>query len=137
MLVLSQDVDWPEIESIVKKLSNKISKLPKTFTSITTVSRGGLIPARLIADQLDIEKIFVDKRKIDSNSLFVDDIFDTGETFDEIIKRVDVPSKLVFVTLFARRGKKYPKQLVYGKKTNNNAYVVFPWDKLEFKRSQK
>ncbi len=134
---MSQDVDWPEIESIVKKLSNKISKLPKTFTSITTVSRGGLIPARLIADQLDIEKIFVDKRKIDSNSLFVDDIFDTGETFDEIIKRVDVPSKLVFVTLFARRGKKYPKQLVYGKKTNNNAYVVFPWDKLEFKRSQK
>ena len=111
--------------------------MPKTFTSITTVSRGGLIPARLIADQLDIKKIFVDKRKINSDSLFVDDIYDTGDTFDEIIKRVDIPSKLVFVTLFARRGKKYPKQLLYGKKTNNSAYVVFPWDKLEFKRSQK
>lgn len=134
---MSQDVDWFEIESIIKKLSNKISKLPKTFTSITTVSRGGLIPARLIADQLDIKKIFVDKRKINSNSLFVDDIYDTGDTFDEIIKRVDLPSKFVFVTLFARRGKKYPKQLLYGKKTNNNAYVVFPWDKLEFKRSEK
>lgn len=133
---MSQDVDWSEIENIVKKLSNKISKLPKTFTSITTLSRGGLIPARLIADQLDIKKIYVDKRKINSNSLFVDDIYDTGETFDKIIKCVDVPSKLVFVTLFARRGKKYPKQLVYGKKTNNNAYVVFPWDKLEFKRSE-
>lgn len=134
---MSQDVDWSEIENIVKKLSNKISKLPKTFTSITTLSRGGLIPARLIADQLDIKKIYVDKRKINSNSLFVDDIYDTGETFDKIIKCVDVPSKLVFVTLFARRGKKYPKQLVYGKKTNNNAYVVFPWDKLEFERSKK
>ena len=134
---MSQDVDWYEIESIVKKLSNKISKMPKTFTSITTVSRGGLIPARLIADQLDIKKIFVDKRKINSDSLFVDDIYDTGDTFDEIIKRVDIPSKLVFVTLFARRGKKYPKQLLYGKKTSNNAYVVFPWDKLEFKRSEK
>ena len=134
---MSQDVDWSEIENIVKKLSNKISKLPKTFTSITTLSRGGLIPARLIADQLDIKKIFVDKRKINSDSLFVDDIYDTGDTFDEIIKRVDIPSKLVFVTLFARRGKKYPKQLLYGKKTNNNAYVVFPWDKLEFKRSEK
>ena len=134
---MSQDVDWSEIENIVKKLSNKISKLPKTFTSITTLSRGGLIPARLIADQLDIKKIYVDKRKINSDSLFVDDIYDTGDTFDEIIKRVDIPSKLVFVTLFARRGKKYPKQLLYGKKTNNNAYVVFPWDKLEFKRSEK
>ena len=130
-------MDWSEIESIVKRLSNQILKLPRTFSSITTVSRGGLIPSRLIADQLDIKKIFVDKTKINSNSLFVDDIFDTGDTFDEIIKRVDVPSKLVFVTLFARRGKKYPKQLLYGKKTNNNAYVVFPWDKLEFKRSKK
>ena len=130
-------MNWSEIESIVKRLSNQISKLPRTFSSITTVSRGGLIPARLIADQLDIKKIFVDKRKINSNSLFVDDIYDTGDTFNEIIKRVDVPSKLVFVTLFARRGKKYPKQLLYGKKTNNNAYVVFPWDKLEFKRSEK
>ncbi|RMW39706.1 MAG: phosphoribosyltransferase [Nitrosopumilus sp.] len=134
--MLSQDVDWSEIESIVKRLSNQILKLPRTFSSITTVSRGGLIPSRLIADQLDIKKIFVDKTKINSNSLFVDDIFDTGDTFDEIIKRVDVPSKLVFVTLFARRGKKYPKQLLYGKKTNNNAYVVFPWDKLEFQRSK-
>ena len=135
--MLSQDVDWSEIESIVKRLSVKISKLPQTFSSITTVSRGGLIPARLIADHLGIEKILVDKRKINSTSLFVDDIFDSGDTFDEIIKRVDIPSKLVFVTLFARRGKKYPKQLLYGKKTNNNAYVVFPWDKLEFERSQK
>ena len=134
---MSQDVDWSEIESIVKRLSTKISKSPRTFSSITTVSRGGLVPARLIADQLDIKKIFVDKRKINSNSLFVDDIYDTGDTFDKIIKQVDVPSKLVFVTLFARRGKKYPKQLLFGKKTNNNAYVVFPWDKLEFKRSEK
>ncbi|WP_428324039.1 phosphoribosyltransferase [Nitrosopumilus sp.] len=134
---MSQDVDWFEIESLVKKLSNKISKLPRTFSSITTISRGGLIPARLVADQLEIKKIFVDKRKISSNSLFVDDIFDSGDTFNEIIKRVDVPSKFVFATLFARHGKKYPKQLLYGKKTTNNAYVVFPWDKLEFERSQK
>jgi len=134
---MSQDVDWSEIESIAKKLSNQLSKLPRTFSSITTVSRGGLIPARLVADHLDIKKIYVDKRKINSNSLFVDDIYDSGATFNEIIKRVDVPSKFVFVTLFARRGKKYPKQLLYGKKTNNNAYVVFPWDKLEFKRTEK
>ena len=134
---MSQDVDWSEIESIVKRLTAKISKLPQTFSSITTVSRGGLIPARLIADHLGIEKILVDKKKINADSLFVDDIFDSGDTFNEIIKRVDVPSRLVFVTLFARRGKKYPKQLLYGKKTNNSAYVVFPWDKLEFERSQK
>lgn len=134
---MSQSVDWIEIESLVKRLCTTISKLPRTFSSITTVSRGGLIPARLIADRLGIKKIYVDKKKISSDSLFVDDIFDTGDTFGKILKQVDVPSKLIFATLFVRRGKKCPKQLVYAKKTNNNSYVVFPWDKLEFKRSQK
>ena len=71
----SQEIDWNEIESLVFTLSKKLKKLPRTFSSITTISRGGLIPARLIADQLDIKKIHVDKRKISSDSLFVDDIF--------------------------------------------------------------
>ena len=132
----AQNVNWAEIESLVETLSKKILKLPVTFTSITTISRGGLIPSRLLADYLDINKIYVDKKRIPSTSLFVDDIFDTGDTFNEIISRVDDSSKFVFATLFARRGKKYPEQLVYSKKTNSNTYVVFPWDKLEF-HSQK
>jgi len=134
---LEQDVSWNEIESMVMILSKKITKLPRTFSSITTLSRGGLVPSRLLADHLGIETIFVDKRKITSDSLFVDDIFDSGKTFDKILSKVDAPKKLVFVALFARRGKKYPKNLVYAKKTNNNAYVIFPWDKLEFQRSEK
>ncbi len=134
---LEQDVSWNEIESMVMVLSKKITKLSRTFSSITTLSRGGLVPSRLLADHLGIETIFVDKRKITSDSLFVDDIFDSGKTFDKISSKVDAPKKLVFVTLFARRGKKYPKNLVYAKKTNNDAYVIFPWDKLEFQRSKK
>jgi hypothetical protein len=30
---------------------------------------------------------------------------------------------------------KYPKQLIYAEKTFDDSYVVFPWDKLEFKKS--
>jgi len=134
---LEQDVNWNEIESLIKTLSKKILKLPVSFSSITTVSRGGLIPSRLLADHLGIETIFVDKKKISSDSLFVDDIFDTGDTFKKIISKTDIPSKLTFVTLFARRGKKYPQNLLYAKKTNDDGYVVFPWDKLEFQNSQK
>ncbi len=133
----TQSVSWDEIESLVEILAKKILKLPRTFSSITTLSRGGLVPSRLLADYLGIKKIYVDKKKISSDSLFVDDIFDTGNTFNEMIPKVDDPSKLVFATLFARRGKKYPKQIVYAKKTNNNAYVIFPWDKLEFHRTQE
>ena len=136
-MTLEQDVSWNEIELLVEQLCKKILKLPRTFSSITTLSRGGFVPSRLVADYLGIETIRVDKRKISSDSLFVDDIFDTGSAFEKVISKTDRPSKLVFVTLFARRGKKYPSNLLYAKKTTSDAYVIFPWDKLEFQRSIK
>jgi len=118
---------------LIQILSNNILRLSRSFTSITTLSRGGLVPSRLLADTLGIKKIFVDQTSVSSDSLFVDDIFDTGKTFDNILSCVDDPSKFIFATLFARRGMKYPKQLIYAEKTFDDSYVVFPWDKLEFK----
>jgi len=136
-MVTSQYVSWNEIENIVKIISNKILKSSKKFSSISTVSRGGLIPSRLLADYLDIEKIFVDQKTISSDSLFVDDIFDSGKTFSDVILKVSDSTKFTFVTLFARRGMNFPEQLIYGEKTLDNSYVVFPWDKLEFEKSLK
>ena len=133
----SQKITWSEIEKIIKILSKKIGSLGREFSSISTITRGGLVPARLLADHLGIDTILVDQKKISSDSLFVDDIYDSGNTFKKIINKVDSPSNLVFVTLLARKGKKYPKQLVYGKKTNSLSYIVYPWDKLEYKRLKK
>jgi len=132
-MITAQHVDWTNIESLVGKLSENILKLPRTFSSITTLSRGGLIPSRLLADSLGIKTILVDQKIISSDSLFVDDIFDTGKTFYDVFANVDNSSKFVFATLFARRGMKYPEQLMYAEKTFDDSYVVFPWDRLEFK----
>ena len=104
---------------------------------IVGISRGGLIPSRLLADSLDIEKIFVDQNIISSDSLFVDDIFDSGKTFSDVISKATDSSKLTFVTLFARRGVSYPEQLIYGEQTLDDSYLVFPWDKLEYEKSLK
>jgi hypothetical protein len=136
-MALEQYIDWSEIESLILILSDLIRKSSRPFSAITTLSRGGLIPARLLADHLGIQKILVDPTTISSDSLVVDDIFDSGHTFKKIQSLVDDPSRLFFVTLFARRGKQYPKQLVYAKQTNDDGYVVFPWDKLEFQNSLK
>ena len=130
-------MNWSEIDSLVQVLSDHILKSSRTFSSITTLSRGGLIPSRLLADHLGIQKILVDQESISSKSLFVDDIFDSGMTFEKVLSAVDDPSQLLYVTLFARRGKKYPSQLIYAEKTNDDDYVVFPWDSLEFQNSQK
>jgi hypoxanthine phosphoribosyltransferase len=136
-VVITQNVSWTDIEDLIETLSNNILKLPRSFSSITTLSRGGLVPSRLLADSLDIKKIFVDQSIVSSDSLFVDDIFDTGKTFYGIFSHVDDSSKFIFATLFARRGMKFPSQLIYGDKTIDNSYVVFPWDKLEFQNTLK
>ena len=134
-MVEMQEVNWNDVDEIIEKLSERILQLNRTFSSISTVSRGGLIPSRLIADALNIKKIYVDQNKISSDSLFVDDIFDSGKTFNNIFLNVDGDSKFIFATLYARRGMAYPEQLIYGEKTFDNSYVVFPWDKLEFKNT--
>ncbi len=129
-------LEWSDIESQVKILCDKIRKTSFEFDKIATVSRGGLIPARLVADNFNIEKILVDKKKISAKTLFVDDIYDSGDTFEKIFPLVDTPKNFLYATLVARKGKKYPKQLVYAKRTIGSEYVVFPWDKLEFQRSK-
>ena len=136
-MVKSQYVSWSEIENTVQIISNKILKSSKNFSSITTISRGGLIPSRLLADSLGIEKIFVDQNVVSSDSLFVDDIFDSGKTFSDVLSKVPDSSHLTFATLFARRGVSYPEQLIYGDQTLDDSYLVFPWDKLEYEKSLK
>ncbi len=132
-----QHVTWSEIDSLVKHLSNLIVKSQNNFSSISTLSRGGLIPSRLLADRLGIKKIFVDEKVIPINSLVVDDIFDSGETFNKTILKSEDSSKFLFATIFARRGKQFPTQLIYGSETNNDGYVVFPWDTMEFEMSME
>ena len=129
-MIPHQNVSWSEIDLMIGSISDQLLKLSRNFSSITTVSRGGLIPSRLIADRLDIKKICVDEKRISPNSLVVDDIFDSGSTFDKIISKTSSPSDVIFATLFARSGKKCPEQLYYARKTNSDAYVVFPWDKF-------
>ncbi len=62
----SDIVSWQKIESLSKLLSYKIKASGREFNSISTISRGGLMPARLLADRLDINEILVDKNRISS-----------------------------------------------------------------------
>lgn len=123
--------NWSEIEFTVSVLMEKILDKKIQFKSISTISRGGLVPARLVADRLNIKQILVDGDSIPSDSLFVDDIYDSGETFRKIIQKAEDPENLVYATLYARRKQRYPKQLIYAKLTRDNEYIVYPWDRFE------
>ena len=131
----STTVNWEQIEELSNILWNKITKnTSRKFHSISTISRGGLVPARLMADMMGIDKILVDQNQIPIDSLFVDDIFDSGNTFKKIISKAEDPKSLIYATLFARTGKEYPNQLIYAAKTKGAEYIVFPWEKFEHKR---
>jgi hypothetical protein len=132
----SSFLTWADIEEDVKILAKKIKNTDFRFDKIITVSRGGLIPARLLADQLDIKNILVDKNTIPAKTLFVDDIYDTGKTFRKTIAQVEFPDNFIYATLMARRKTRYPRQLVYARKTKGMEYIVFPWELLEQKRSK-
>jgi hypothetical protein len=121
--------NWSEIESAVTKLVQKLEG--RKFKTISTISRGGLVPARLVADRLGIKQILVDGESVPEDSLFVDDIYDSGETFRKIIQRSDNQDELVFATIYARRKDSYPKQLVYAEMTRDTEYIVYPWDRFE------
>ena len=131
------NLTWSDIESQVKVLVTKIRKTGFEFDKIATVSRGGLVPARLVADHFNIKKILVDKNKIPSRTLFVDDIYDSGDTFNRIFPLVLEPKNFLYATLVARKGMKYPKQLVHATKTRGQEYIVFPWDRLESNGNSK
>ena len=123
--------NWSEIESAITKLVEKLAAKKLQFRTISTISRGGLVPARLMADRLGIKQILVDPESVPSDSLFVDDIYDSGETFRKIIQRADDSDGMVFATIYARRKQNYPKQLVYSELTRDTEYIVYPWDRFE------
>lgn len=128
-----KNVTWDDIESYCSLLEKSIKDSGISFQSISTISRGGLVPARLLADRLGIKKILVDKDTIPKDSLFVDDIYDTGNTFEKISPKAERLEDMIYATIFARRGKKLPKQLIYAKMTDGDEYIVFPWDRFEHK----
>ena len=134
-MIPTQDVSWTDIESLVEKLSENILKLSRNFSSITTLSRGGLVPSRLLADSLGIKKIFVDQ------PLFLL-ILCLWMIFLILVKHLIMYFHVLMINLnlflllyLQDVVSQYPEQLIYGEKTLDNSYVVFPWDKLEFKNS--
>ena len=61
-MISKQDVSWNDIEILINTLSQNILKLSQNFSSITTLSRGGLVPSRLLSDALGIKKILVESK---------------------------------------------------------------------------
>ena len=137
-------ISWEQFHRDARTLAAKLlDKEP--FKKIVCVTRGGLLPAGIIARELEIRLVDtlcvlgydethrdvtanVIKRPEDVGDgegvLVVDDLVDSGRT-GQIVKKL-MP-KACFVTLYAKpEGRKYVDEFVTP--FEQDAWLLFPWD---------
>jgi xanthine phosphoribosyltransferase len=136
-------VTWDQLHRDARALAWRlIDKGP--FTGIVAVTRGGLIPAAIIARELDcrlVESVSVvtyeeenrgvpvitkspDAAGDGSGFLIVDDLVDTGTTARVV--RAVLP-RAHFATIYAKPEGR-PAVDTYVTEVSQNTWILFPWD---------
>jgi hypoxanthine phosphoribosyltransferase len=140
----SENCLWEEVESLTKSVASKIrnSSGKNKHDAILAVTNGGIIPARLMARELDINHILlipIRNRKLyeqempllfhDKKYLIIDDIYDTGYTFSNVY-RVVKGFDCAFAFLMSRykTDNNTVEGAYVGKILNHDKWIVFPWE---------
>jgi hypoxanthine phosphoribosyltransferase len=133
---------WQEIELLVEGLVHTMQISGKKFHVILAITNGGIIPARLIARELDIHHIqFIPIRNKQlhieemlpllkgTKYLVIDDIYDTGDTYNKVysaIREFDCD----FAFLMTRY--KDSNASLVAKVLNHEKWIVFPWERKRY-----
>jgi len=124
-------LNWDHVEELVHLLAVKITIKYPEITSIAGLPRGGLIPAVILSHKLNLPLIEIEN--ISKNTLIVDDICDSGETF---IKLHDEFPHAVFSCLhFKPHTSKFSPD-IWVKEWDLNDWIVYPWEKKDSKTIQ-
>lgn len=131
--------NWYEVESLVKIVAQEIRRSNKIYDVILAITNGGVIPARLMARELNIDHIQlipVRQKKLyieempklfkSKKYLVIDEIYDTGDIYSKVlhaVKMVDCD----FAFLMSRYQINL-KGAYTGKVLNHNKGIVFPWE---------
>ena len=143
-------ISWDDVKKGSNELANKIKAHCEDLDQITliAVSRGGLIPAQLIAYKLDIRDIRVMKlisydennirketkdfstdRLFDGKNVYIiDDLADSGETIRYLKERYPTSNTC---SLFTKDCCKTMPDLSSSILFPKDEWLVFPWDEWE------
>lgn len=134
-------VSWDELHRNARALAWRLAELGP-FEGIVAITRGGLVPAAILARELEIRLIDTvcvstydhqDKReskilkKIDGDGegwLIVDDLVDTGRTA-RIVR--DMLPKAHFATVYAKPAGR-PLVDTFITEVSQDTWIFFPWD---------
>lgn len=137
-------IKWDEFHQHCKKLAEKI-KNKGEFNKIVAVSRGGLIPAGVLAYELNIRncetvnmssydenytrrddadiELHAAVTTVDEKTLIVDDLSDTGRSF-RILRQLFPGAQ--FVSVYTKAQGKSTVD-IYAEELPDE-WIVFPWD---------
>lgn len=130
-------VTWEQVHRDALRLANKLKEIQK-FDAILAVCRGGLVPAALIARELNIhvidtvcfdtnqnqEHIIKISSLPDKNLLVIDDIVNTGNTAKTVHKLFPAAH---YASLYIKEDY---KTLIdsYITAVDQNTWFIFPWE---------
>tara|TARA_R110000796_G_scaffold36179_1_gene92481 strand:+ start:356 stop:808 length:453 start_codon:yes stop_codon:yes gene_type:complete len=142
---------WEDVDFITNIVSESISKKNIKFDTIVALGRGGLIPGAILSYKLDIknlqnlgintrqedgqyvETLIYQRPTITGNVLVVDDINDSGKTFEAVnsLIKSEYPDigELLYCSLTTRYNTNFNENNISGKIINTSDWLVFPWDK--------
>jgi hypoxanthine phosphoribosyltransferase/molybdopterin converting factor small subunit len=148
-------VSWDDIEEMVREISDLIVKSGYKVDVIVGILRGGIIPAKLIADELGVDDLGAMEIKLykrvgeraqkpyirqpltlsikERNVLIVDDVSDTGLTLSTAINALELysPKKIRTATLYI---KPWTKLIPDYYSRISSRWIVFPWERKEVER---
>jgi len=142
-------ISWPELHRDARFLSLLLHEKTARWKGIIAITRGGLIPAALVARELDVrlidtvcvtsygssttggaENVIADLQVLkgfdgDGDGwLLIDDLVDTGKTAQAVRKMIP---KAHFATLYAKPAGR-PTVDTIVKEFKQNKWIHFPWD---------
>jgi hypoxanthine phosphoribosyltransferase len=143
-------IDWSYIDNWVNKLAELIRENEIEYDYIVALGRGGLIPGAMLSYKLGIknlqnlgintrqedgkylETLVYQRPTISGNVLIVDDINDSGKTFeavDSLISKEYSVDKLTYCSIVKRYSSTFKKDTIQAVDTSIDDWFVFPWDK--------
>lgn len=139
------DIGWEGVEASVKALCFHINNKPEDpIDLVVGINRGGVIPARLVAEELGVHDIEIIKTNDSVNDIFfklngylnivfIDDINDTGKTWQglsQLMSHISMRGKYRMGTLYERYNTLF-KDSLHGIKLDHDQYINFPWEQDE------
>ena len=112
---------WDDIESLINVLVNWVKEEQPQIDSVMGLPRGGLIPAVILSHKLNLPLVF----KPTKNTLIVDDICDSGETF------MDMLEKHPFNAFASLHYKPHTSSFIpdiYAEEFTSDDWIHYPWE---------